>query len=61
MDTISEKDTQSADDKKKEKISYIEAIPEWQALRRNIEVNYLRIVSDRSGGYSGKSTLPTKE
>lgn len=34
MDTISEKDTQSADDKKKEKISYIEAIPEWQALRR---------------------------
>ena len=27
MDTISEKDTQSADDKKKEKISYIEAIP----------------------------------
>ena len=27
----------------------------------NIEVNYLRIVSDRSGGYSGKSTLPTKE
>ena len=34
MDTISEKDTQSADDKKKEKISYIEAIPEWQSLRR---------------------------
>jgi len=29
VDTISEKDTQSADDKKKEKISYIEAIPEW--------------------------------
>jgi len=26
VDTISEKDTQSADDKKKEKISYIEAI-----------------------------------
>jgi hypothetical protein len=26
MDTISEKNTQSADDKKKEKISYIEAI-----------------------------------
>ena len=26
MDAISEKDTQSADDKKKEKISYIEAI-----------------------------------
>ena len=34
MDTISEKNTQSADDKKKKKISYIEAIPEWQALRR---------------------------
>ena len=34
MDTISEKDTQSADDKKKKKISYIETIPEWQALRR---------------------------
>jgi len=33
VDTISEKDAQSADDKKK-KISYIEAIPEWQALRR---------------------------
>lgn len=32
MDTISEKDTQSADDKKKEKIFYIEAIPEWQAF-----------------------------
>ena len=97
MDTISEKDTQSADDKKKEKISYIEAIPEWthnsKATKHpicchldthkdkeitkpshiitrhlngklyvgNIEVNYLRIVSDRSGGYSGKSTLPTKE
>ena len=61
MDTISEKDTQSADDKKKEKISYIEAIPEWQALRREYRSQLLAHVSDRSGGYSGKSTLPTKE
>ena len=41
MDTISEKDTQSADDKKKEKISYIEAIPEWQALRREYRSQFI--------------------
>ena len=55
MDTISEKDTQSADDKKKEKISYIEAIPEWQALRREYRSQLLAhcvgyfLITDLSG------------
>ena len=29
--------------------------------RQAVPIRHLALVSDRSGGYSGKSTLPTKE